>query len=178
MTTTKHMHEIQRWEDVPVFATEDDERAYWYTHTLSEELLAEMSVGPGDPQLAAPRGHGRTQPISVRLDPELLQRVKAIARARNVRYQTLLKQWIAERLAVEESPTGGESPTRLGMVSPEAVASIRQAREALATALIGGLITFDEVVGETFGHPTAHGDFPDDLKQDPIGWLIDRRRKT
>jgi hypothetical protein len=103
--------EVQRWEDVPVFATEDDERAYWDTHTISEELLAEMAEGPGDPRLPAPRGHSRTQPISVRLDPDLLHRVKALARARNLRYQTLLKQWIAERLAAEETSSPDVPPT-------------------------------------------------------------------
>jgi hypothetical protein len=118
----QQMEEVQRWEDVPAFTTEDDERTYWDTHTLSDELLAEMAEGSGDPRLPAPRGHGRTQPISVRLDPDLLQRVKDVARARNVRYQTLLKQWIAERLAVEETPTGGKPPVNLPGVGARGIA--------------------------------------------------------
>lgn len=106
MTTTKNdlqMEEVQSWDDVPVFASEDEERAYWDTHTLSDALLNEMAEGPGDPRLPAPRGHGQTRPVSMRLDDDLLQRLKAAARRRNMRYQTLLKQWLSERIRLEES---------------------------------------------------------------------------
>jgi hypothetical protein len=113
--------EIQSWGEVPDFSTESEEDAFWGTHRLSDALLAEMVSGPGDPDLPAPRDRGRAQPISVRLDADLLHRLKIIARRRNVGYQTLLKQWLSERLAVEEDRGG---PPRDSAHNPGATSNV------------------------------------------------------
>jgi hypothetical protein len=45
---------------------------------------------------------GRTTPIAIRFDQFTLERLKALATLRNVGYQTLLKQFVVERLYEEE----------------------------------------------------------------------------
>jgi hypothetical protein len=45
---------------------------------------------------------GRTTPIAIRFDQFTLRRLKALATVRNTGYQTLLKQFVVERLYEEE----------------------------------------------------------------------------
>lgn len=108
MTTEQHepqMTEVQRWSDVPTFASEREEADYWDTHALGDEILATMVDAPDDPGLPPPRErtHRRAQMISIRLDMGDLERLKAAAQRRGVGYQPLLKQWLRERLAAEEA---------------------------------------------------------------------------
>jgi hypothetical protein len=49
---------------------------------------------------------GRTSPIAVRFDQFTLQRLKALAALRNTGYQTLLKEFVVERLYEEEKRAG------------------------------------------------------------------------
>lgn len=49
---------------------------------------------------------GRTNPIALRIDDFTLERLKALAKLRNTRYQTLLKQFVVERLYEEERRAG------------------------------------------------------------------------
>ncbi len=49
---------------------------------------------------------GRTSPIAVRFDQFTLKRLKALAALRNVGYQTLLKEFVVERLYEEEKRAG------------------------------------------------------------------------
>lgn len=49
---------------------------------------------------------GRTTPIAVRFDQFTLTRLKALAALRNTGYQTLLKEFIVERLYEEEKREG------------------------------------------------------------------------
>ncbi|HEV3035961.1 MAG TPA: hypothetical protein VGX72_14375 [Solirubrobacteraceae bacterium] len=49
---------------------------------------------------------GRTTPIAVRFDQFTLMRLKALAAARNTGYQTLLKEFVVERLYEEEKREG------------------------------------------------------------------------
>jgi predicted DNA binding CopG/RHH family protein len=48
----------------------------------------------------------RTTPIAIRLDQFTLTRLKALAAARNTGYQTLLKEFLVERLYEEEKREG------------------------------------------------------------------------
>jgi hypothetical protein len=45
---------------------------------------------------------GRTTPVAIRFDPFTLKRLKALAALRNTGYQTLLKEFVIERLYEEE----------------------------------------------------------------------------
>jgi hypothetical protein len=49
---------------------------------------------------------GGTTPIALRLDRFTLRRLKAIAALRQTRYQTLMKQFVVERLYEEERRAG------------------------------------------------------------------------
>jgi hypothetical protein len=49
---------------------------------------------------------GRTTPIAVRFDQFTLMRLKALAASRNTGYQTLLKEFVIERLYEEEKREG------------------------------------------------------------------------
>lgn len=54
----------------------------------------------------AQRIGGRTTPIAVRLDQFTLRRLKTLAALRNTGYQTLLKEFVVERLYEEEKRDG------------------------------------------------------------------------
>jgi hypothetical protein len=49
---------------------------------------------------------GRTTPIALRLDKFTLERLRALAAMRNTGYQTLLKEFVIERLYEEEKREG------------------------------------------------------------------------
>jgi len=49
---------------------------------------------------------GRTTPVAVRFDSFTLRRLKTLAAARNTGYQTLLKEFVVERLYEEEKREG------------------------------------------------------------------------
>jgi len=49
---------------------------------------------------------GRTTPIAIRFDQFTLKRLRAMAAARNTGYQTLLKEFVIERLYEEEKREG------------------------------------------------------------------------
>ena len=49
---------------------------------------------------------GRTTPIAIRFDQFTLKRLKALAALHNTGYQTLLKEFVVERLYEEEKRAG------------------------------------------------------------------------
>jgi len=48
----------------------------------------------------------RTHPVAIRFDDSTLDRVRALARRRHKGYQTLLKEFVVERLYEEEKREG------------------------------------------------------------------------
>ncbi|MFA5787647.1 MAG: CopG family antitoxin [Actinomycetota bacterium] len=101
--TRRRMKIIRQWDEVPSFASEAEESAFWASHELSNDLLAAMKPD-ADRKLLAPRP--RTRPIAVRFDEMTLRRVKALAARRGTGYQTLLKEFVVERLYEEEKREG------------------------------------------------------------------------
>src|SRR4051812_16622387 len=72
--TKQEMEVVERLEDIPAFATEDEEHRYWATHMLSKVLLNQM--GPvEDGFLPPPRP--RTKPVPIRLSDDIIQRESA-----------------------------------------------------------------------------------------------------
>ncbi len=49
---------------------------------------------------------GRTTPVAIRFDQFTLKRLRALAAMRNTGYQTLLKEFVIERLYEEEKRAG------------------------------------------------------------------------
>ena len=101
--TPRDMEVVERPEDVPVFATEDEEHRFWATHTLSEAILDRMEPVE-DGFLPSPRP--RTKPVPIRFSDDVIQRAKALAARRHIGYQTLLKEFVVERLYEEEKRAG------------------------------------------------------------------------
>jgi hypothetical protein len=94
---------IHSIDEIPLFATEREESDFWATHDLSEELMASAEPIPeGD--LPPPRE--RTRPITLRLEGDTLRRLRSLAARRGMRYQTLLKEFVVERLYEEEKRDG------------------------------------------------------------------------
>ena len=100
---TPPMEMVRRLADIPDFPSEDEEHAFWSTHELGEELLnvAQPLIRDG---LPPPRG--RTKNVAVRFDETTLKRVRALAAQRHQGYQTLIKQFVTERLYEEEKRDG------------------------------------------------------------------------
>jgi len=94
---------VHSWDEVPTFASEAEESAFWATHQLDEVLLAQMTP-EADESLPAPRP--RTKPIALRFDETVILRAKAVASRRGKGYQTLLKEFVSERLYEEEKREG------------------------------------------------------------------------
>ena len=101
--TKQEMEVVERLEDIPAFATEEEEHRYWATHALSKALLNQM--GPvEDGFLPPPRP--RTKPVPIRFSDDIIQRAKVLAARRHIGYQTLLKEFVIERLYEEEKRAG------------------------------------------------------------------------
>ncbi len=83
--------------------TEAEEAEFWSTHSMSEEFIDNAEPVPED-MLPPPRP--RTRPISLRLDDDVLRRLKDMARKKHKGYQTLLKEFVVERLYEEEKREG------------------------------------------------------------------------
>ncbi len=94
---------IASLDEIPVFATEQHEAEYWRTHSFSEELLDQMAP-VGDDVL--PPARPRTRPVAVRFDQDIVRRLKALASVKQKGYQTLLKEFVVERLYEEEKREG------------------------------------------------------------------------
>jgi len=112
------MKEVQSPEEIPQFANEAEEAEFWATHALSEAFLAKMEPLPED---VLPPARPRTQPISLRLDSDILERVRALAEVKHKGYQTLMKEFVVERLYEEEKREGilSDSSTENPRTGPE-----------------------------------------------------------
>lgn len=98
--------EVNSWDEVPVFASEAEEADFWGSHSFGPGLTAEAEAGTLDLDEVLPPPRARAAPVSLRLDPSTISRLKTLARRRDKGYQTLAKEFIAERLYEEEKREG------------------------------------------------------------------------
>lgn len=101
--TRKKMKEINSPEEIPENMSEAEEAEFWSTHSMSEEYFDRAEPVP-ESELPTPRP--RTRPISLRLDDDVLRRLKDVAGKKHKGYQTLLKEFVVERLYEEEKREG------------------------------------------------------------------------
>lgn len=103
-------------QDVPEGLSDEDQIRYWETHDVTEEYLAKVEEAPEDE-----RPRPRARPINVRFDDHMLGRLRNLADRRDVGYQTLLKQFVTERLYEEEKREGilSASPAEEAQTPPE-----------------------------------------------------------
>lgn len=81
---------------IPTFKTEAAERAFWATADSTEYVDWSQAKVVRFPNLRP-----SSTAISVRLPDTLLTELKLLANARDVPYQSLLKVYLADRVAVE-----------------------------------------------------------------------------
>jgi len=80
----------------PAFANEREEREFWETHDASPFVDWDKARVAVFPNLRP-----STKSISLRLPTALLSELKALANKRDVPYQSLLKVFLADRVASE-----------------------------------------------------------------------------
>ena len=83
---------IANWTEVPHFDSEEDEAGFWNTVQLDVRLMNASLVKTDNRDSTT---------ITMRFDPRMLARIKRIARSRYLNYQSMIKQWLAERLEKE-----------------------------------------------------------------------------
>src|SRR5215208_7556304 len=107
--TRRKFKEINSPEEIPEFANEEEEHRFWGTHSLSEEFW-ENAEPITDDELPPPRPKTKPRPrkgvVSVRMENDLVNRLKVLASIKGVGYQTLLRQFVADRVYEEEKREG------------------------------------------------------------------------
>ncbi len=86
------MKKITNWADVPPFDSEETEARFWMDVQIDGRLM-NASLLKADAR--------DSTTITLRFDPRMLARIKRIARSRYLNYQSMIKQWLAERLEQE-----------------------------------------------------------------------------
>ena len=87
------MNTFSSWEDVPLFDGEESEVAFWAENRPDLRLMESSVVGSAE--LAD------SVTITLRIDPRMLSKIKRLARSRFLNYQSMIKQWLSERMEQE-----------------------------------------------------------------------------
>ena len=87
------MNTLTNWEQLPKFTGDTDEAAYWETTQIDVRLM-ETSIVAGS-------AANESVTITLRMDPRMLSRIKRLARSRFLNYQSMIKQWLSERMENE-----------------------------------------------------------------------------
>ena len=101
------MRKLKRVRKVPRFRSEAAERAFWQTHGTTDYV-----DWRGAGLAVFPNLKPSTETISLRLPAGLLAELKALANKRDVPYQSLLKVFLAERVARERASERPSIPDR------------------------------------------------------------------
>jgi predicted DNA binding CopG/RHH family protein len=94
------MNSITHWEEVPLFDNEEAEAAFWAENRVDLRLMDAAAVAGSE--------LSESITITLRLDPRMLARIKRLARMRYLNYQSMIKQWLSERLEGEFRERTGE----------------------------------------------------------------------
>jgi predicted DNA binding CopG/RHH family protein len=86
------MRVLTKWSDVPRFSSEEEEASFWKETSLDTRLM-NISMLKTD--------NRDSITITLRFDPRMLARIKRLARSRYLNYQSMIKQWLSERLEKE-----------------------------------------------------------------------------
>jgi hypothetical protein len=87
------MKTLKSWDEVPSsFPSEKEEANFWKDHQIDGRLMEGALAGTDQTESTT---------ITIRFDPRMLARLKRLARSRYLNYQSMMKQWIAERLEKE-----------------------------------------------------------------------------
>lgn len=86
------MSVIKNWSEVPDFDNEEDEARFWAENRLDIRLM-NASLLKADAR--------ESVTVTLRFDPRMLARIKRLARSRCLNYQSMIKQWLSERIEKE-----------------------------------------------------------------------------
>jgi predicted DNA binding CopG/RHH family protein len=86
------MRTFANWEEVPFFDSEQAEASFWAENRPDLRLM-ETAVAGGE--------NAESVTITLRIDPRMLARIKRLARSRYLNYQSMIKQWLSERMEEE-----------------------------------------------------------------------------
>lgn len=86
------MKTISSWNQIPEFEDEKAEAIYWSDHSIEARLMNSAIHRPNVRESTT---------ITLRFDPQMLARIKRIARSRYLNYQSMIKQWLSERMEQE-----------------------------------------------------------------------------
>lgn len=84
---------LESWDETPMLDTESDEALFWEQTRPSLKLM--------ESSIVVKSSASESVTISLRVDSKMLARMKRVARSRYLNYQSMIKQWLAERLEEE-----------------------------------------------------------------------------
>ena len=87
------MNSFANWDDVPVFDSETAEADFWADYRPDLRLMESAISGNSE--------SSESVTITLRIDPRMLARIKRLARSRYLNYQSMIKQWLSERMEQE-----------------------------------------------------------------------------
>ena len=87
------MNAVANWEEIPLFDSEEAEAAFWADNRMEVRLM--------ETAVAAGTENSESVSITLRIDPRMLARIKRLARSRYLNYQSMIKQWLSERMEQE-----------------------------------------------------------------------------
>lgn len=87
------MQAIAKWEEVPIFDSEEAEAEFWAVNRPNLRLMETAVAGGSEVS--------ESVTITLRIDPRMLARIKRLARSRYLNYQSMIKQWLSERMEQE-----------------------------------------------------------------------------
>jgi len=99
------MNTFSNWDEVPLFDSEQAEAAFWAENRPDLRLVESAVVAASE--------LSESVTISLRIDPRMLARIKRLARSRYLNYQSMMKQWLSERMEGELREREGNARQRL-----------------------------------------------------------------
>ncbi len=87
------MRTFANWEDVPIFDSEEAEANFWAENRPALRLM--------EAAVATSMEASESVTVTLRFDPRMLARIKRLARSRYLNYQSMVKQWLSERMEQE-----------------------------------------------------------------------------
>jgi predicted DNA binding CopG/RHH family protein len=87
------MNTFASWDEVPLFDNEQAEAAFWAENRPDLRLMESAVVAGSE--------LSESVTITLRIDPRMLARIKRLARTRYLNYQSMIKQWLSERMEEE-----------------------------------------------------------------------------
>ena len=103
------MRAIAKWEEVPIFDSEEAESEFWSENRPDLRLMDSAVAGSSEAS--------ESITVTLRMDPRMLARIKRLARSRYLNYQSMMKQWLSERMEQELGVSGSDRRPKTGFRS-------------------------------------------------------------